>query len=439
MNRARLASATMFAVILCAGALTAGCKKDEARKKADPATEGKEPVDSKAGKATDATPEPAAPAGNWYRAALVFEKNGELPFFLDLPKEPAKGEGAIQNADERVPMDYEWKGNQVTIDTRWNYVNRIVAVEEADGSLKGKWTRDTPLWGEVVRPFKASKIDKPDPALRFPGDKAAPDKAANDVTGVWKFKFETHGEGKGNLRQTPDGAVTSYIRPAPLGDFRFMTGNVRGDKVLLSTFNGNVANLIDAKLTDGGKKMKGTINMQNVWIEPFTAEKVDDFELANPVHMKKGKKTISVPELKKYKGKPVVLKIFATWCPICNDAAPFFTQLYSDYHPKGLEMLSVAYDLTEDEKVLKEKVARYKDIHKVTWEVSEVTTTPQEWAGDMPPEVEGWLGFPVIAWIRPDGTVYKVYGGYYGPAAQPEHEKINAQFRQWTDELLAGK
>ena len=224
-----------------------------------------------------------------------------------------------------------------------------------------------------------------------------------------------------------------------MGDMRFLAGNVRGNELTMSTFNGNVANVVHATVSKDGKKMKGKLSMYDAFVDEFTAEKVPDFDLASPTRMKKGKKQLSIPELKGYKGKPVIVTVMATWCPICNDFTPFLSKLYGDYHPKGLEVLMLAYDLSEDEKSNAEKIEEFKKKYSITWEIQQRPTTPQTWLPNMPPEIEGWMGFPVIAWVRPDGSVYKVYSGYYGPAAQPEHDEINRQFTQWTDELLAGK
>lgn len=42
-----------------------------------------------------------------------------------------------------------------------------------------------------------------------------------------------------------------------------------------------------------------------------------------------------------YRGHPVLLEFFATWCDHCHHEAPLLENLYSAYHRKGLEMVSV--------------------------------------------------------------------------------------------------
>ena len=45
--------------------------------------------------------------------------------------------------------------------------------------------------------------------------------------------------------------------------------------------------------------------------------------------------------LSAYKGHPVLLEFFASWCEHCQHEAPRLENLYSAYHGKGLEMVSV--------------------------------------------------------------------------------------------------
>jgi cytochrome c biogenesis protein CcmG/thiol:disulfide interchange protein DsbE len=45
--------------------------------------------------------------------------------------------------------------------------------------------------------------------------------------------------------------------------------------------------------------------------------------------------------LAKFKGKPVYLNFFASWCGPCNEEAGSVTQLYNKYHAKGLQTIGV--------------------------------------------------------------------------------------------------
>ena len=46
-------------------------------------------------------------------------------------------------------------------------------------------------------------------------------------------------------------------------------------------------------------------------------------------------------ELASLRGKPVYLNFFATWCPPCNEEAPYINQFQKEYAPRGLQVVGV--------------------------------------------------------------------------------------------------
>lgn len=380
------------------------------------------------------SPADAAPeSGTWYRGQLDYPKLGKLGFFLHVPPVGTNGGAYVRNHDEKTDFDAQWQGNRLTVTAPWTYTSVIAAERGPDGVLKGTWTRDTPLWGKVVRPFVGEPIDGPDPKLRYPSTGAP----AADVSGSWKFQFAEHKEGKGVFAQTPDGVVTGSIRPGQLGDVRVLGGKLSGNELVLSHFNGNSANLIVASVSADGLSMSGTMSMQDVWIEKFTAKKVADFDHVKKVHLKKGHTRVTLKGLDKYKGKPTLAMIFATWCPSCNDATPYLKKLYATYHPQGFEILAVSYDLSEDEKQTRAAVEKYRTMHQVPWELDSVLCTTDNWAAAMPPELEGWDGLPILMLIRADGTVQTTYGGWFGPTTGADGERLRAWFEEEVKTLIA--
>ena len=48
--------------------------------------------------------------------------------------------------------------------------------------------------------------------------------------------------------------------------------------------------------------------------------------------------------LSKFRGKPVILDFFASWCSACATHAPLLVDLYGRYHARGLEVVGVSFD-----------------------------------------------------------------------------------------------
>lgn len=416
---------TLGSFVICTVGVLGACKKDSTPPAATPAVQ--------------AGDKPPVEPGSWYRARLVFDGIGDLPFFLHVPPVGQNGRAYVVNGDETANFNAEWRDNEITITGPWTYTSVIEAqLRKPGGALEGTWTRDTPLWGAVVRNFVATPIAEPDPRTRFsPGDATASQAAPVNVAGTWHFQFEQHQDGKGAFEQTADGVLHGYVKPGQLGDIRFLAGNIHGGKLALSQFNGNAANLVLADVAPDGRTMSGTMSMQNVWNEKFTAQKVDDYHFVNKVHLKEGKQTVTLKGLDKYRGKPTLAIIFATWCSSCNDAYPVFKQLYATYHAQGLEVLGVAYDLTDDDKANQAQLDSFRAQHQIPWELLEVPCTPETWASAMPPEIEGWDGLPITLLVRPDGTVQTVFGGWFGPATGAEGEQLRKSFEASIREMVA--
>lgn len=60
-----------------------------------------------------------------------------------------------------------------------------------------------------------------------------------------------------------------------------------------------------------------------------------------------------------YKGKVVLLNIWATWCGPCREEMPSMEKLYKEFGPQGLEIVAVSVDDPGTEKQIREFVKEY--------------------------------------------------------------------------------
>ncbi|HWZ54011.1 MAG TPA: TlpA disulfide reductase family protein [Candidatus Acidoferrales bacterium] len=62
--------------------------------------------------------------------------------------------------------------------------------------------------------------------------------------------------------------------------------------------------------------------------------------------------------LAKYRGKPLVVTFWATWCEPCRDEFPLLVQLQKQYAPQGLAIFGVSLDDDSDMNLVRRFIAR---------------------------------------------------------------------------------
>ncbi len=66
--------------------------------------------------------------------------------------------------------------------------------------------------------------------------------------------------------------------------------------------------------------------------------------------------------LDQYRGKPVLITFWATWCEPCRDEYPMLNELAKQYAPKGLRVVGVDFDQDGDLILMRRFIARYKPV-----------------------------------------------------------------------------
>jgi thiol-disulfide isomerase/thioredoxin len=92
--------------------------------------------------------------------------------------------------------------------------------------------------------------------------------------------------------------------------------------------------------------------------------------------------------LAQYRGKPVLMTFWATWCEPCRDEYPMLNELAKQYAPKGLKVVGVNFDQDGDLILMRRFIARYKPIfpnyRKTGGESEFQQAVLPEWKGALP-------------------------------------------------------
>ena len=122
--------------------------------------------------------------------------------------------------------------------------------------------------------------------------------------------------------------------------------------------------------------------------------------------------------LQQYKGQPLLVTFWATWCEPCRDEYPMLNGLAKQYAPQGLKVVGINLDQDGDLILMRRFLARYKPIfpnyRKTKGDEDAFTNTV----------MQGWNGaIPASFFYSKDGTQI---GHLVG---QSDHDTYDAAIR----------
>ncbi len=389
--------------------------------------------------------ESAAPVADTWRAVLA-SPGGELPFTLLIRADgKALSAFAVNGAEEARFDSASLEGRTLRLRIEV-YESEIAAELSADGrTLSGAWTKGK-------RPPVAFLATRGD-ARRFlpPAEpKAAPARA---IAGAWAASFGTGEKAEAARGEfTLDGERVRGTFLTPVGDHRYLEGDFRGGRLRLSRFDGSAASLYLAELQPDGS-LQGQL-WRGASPTPFSARRVDAASseglpdafalagLANP----EGRLRFRFPDLAgqevalddaRFRGRVVLVNIFGSWCPNCNDEAPLLREWRNRYAGKGFEIVGLAYEQTGDKEGDRRSVQKFARRHGLEHPLLLAGISDRKAAAATLPDFTGLFAFPTNILVDRQGRVRKIHSGFAGPATGEHHRRLVTELERLIEGLLA--
>ncbi len=387
------------------------------------------------------SPERPAPTleGLWH--AELKSPGGPLPFGLQIRKE----QGWALNGKERAPLSgVERRGEKVVLSFA-GYDAQIDAQLTSQGThLEGTWTKRGSN-RQIRLPFSARRGAAP----RFESQPAS-----GDASGIWKVEFKDDSgtqAARARFTQSEDGIVTGTFL-TPTGDYRFLEGVLDGSTLRLSCFDGAHAFLFVAKLNDS--RLTGDFWSSDRYHATWTGERVARAEQA-PLPDPYGLATLTNKDRKlnfafedldakmvrasdpRFEGKVLLVDIFGTWCPNCNDQAPYLVKWHQQYRDQGLEVVGLAYEISGDQTRDREMLRRYRQRHGITFPLLLGGVSDKKKAGETLPDLSAVVAYPTTVFVGRDGTVRAVHTGFAGPGTGAEHTELIRSMQARIEGLLS--
>jgi cytochrome c biogenesis protein CcmG, thiol:disulfide interchange protein DsbE len=114
--------------------------------------------------------------------------------------------------------------------------------------------------------------------------------------------------------------------------------------------------------------------------------------------------TLSLSDLR---GQPVLLNVWATWCPPCREEMPHLEELHTRYAPRGLRVVGVSVDTRGSEGAIRQFL-----------DEAGVSFTILHDAADVVSREFRTIGVPETFLIDRDGIVRRRWIGKFDPLAE---------------------
>jgi thiol-disulfide isomerase/thioredoxin len=387
--------------------------------------------------------------GSW--VASVECPGGPIRFGLQLEATPTGLAARVVNAGEVRPVSVaKWNGSQLGL--RFDpYDSNIRATLDDKGRMVGRWSKLSS--GRIVElPFKADRGQGWDPGA-FP---------ALDLAGRWAARFSASDDPAVLVLERRVGPAVPIPRGEPcdllgtflttLGDYRFLSGwsTTRDDSLELACFDGAHAFLFRARLLEDGS-LAGDFWSADRWHETWSAVRDPDAALPDPFGISAWNREVRLADLaypdlegrlraldeEAFRGKARILQVFGTWCPNCNDEAPFLAELDDRYRARGLSVLGLAFEHGDDHAYAAGRVRAYAERYGIRFPILVAGTSDKQAASEAFPLLDRVRAFPTTLFLDHKGEVRAVHTGFSGPASGGEHEKLRADFERLIETLLA--
>jgi thiol-disulfide isomerase/thioredoxin len=382
--------------------------------------------------------------GTW-RGVLKTSTGNNLPFNFILTDTAGVPLITIINGDERFKVtDVKINGDSVFI--HMPLFDSEFKLRHEANFLVGKWIKHSGN-KEVAMDFVA----QPNAAWRFFKDTPTP---TYNLTGRWSAVF---GDGDkrdttvGEFKQTGSKLTGTFLTTT--GDFRYLEGSVAGDSLYLSCFDGGHAFIFTAKINGDQSLTDGKFYAGYSGLDHWTAVRNENAKLPDAyslTFLKPGYNKIAFTfrdlngnkvslSDNRFKNKVVIVQILGSWCPNCMDETTFLVNnYYNKYHPKGVEIVGLAYERTTDFAQSKRTVEQLKDHFNIPYPLLITGYTPGR--GDPQkslPMLADFKGFPTTIIIDKKGDVRKIHTGFSGPGTGDYYTQFIDEFEKLTDDLLA--
>jgi len=277
--------------------------------------------------------------------------------------------------------------------------------------------------------------------------------ASVNVSGKWMADFfsdaTNHSPGVGVFEQKGSAVTGTFLRTS--GDYRFLQGNVSGDSLFLSYFDGSGVNMLRAKINGSqltGKYTSGLSGVRTVEAKFDPAAALPDLKKLSFLKPGFDRIDFKLPTTsgeqislrdERFKNKVVVIELMGSWCPNCLDESRYLSPFYKKYKDKGVEVIGLAFENSADIAIAGPKITNFQKKIGITYPLLFAGTAEDKTIAQVLPMLSKMNGYPTTFIIDKKGIVREIHTGFSGPGTGKYYADWISDFEQTIQSLLAEK
>ncbi len=389
------------------------------------------------------TPPPPAAAPLPWRGVLLLSDSVSLPFEFTWQPETDTPMW-ILNGSERIPvpdLDIKTKGDSFLIDLP--VFESFLLVNQGKDGWTGVWADESR--GPAYRiPFRAR------PAARGRFFDEAATIQPEPLAARWAVRFSPGTADEypavGLFEAKGDTLTGTFLTET--GDYRYLAGQLRGDSLWLSAFDGSHAFLFTARIQ--GDSLAGQFYSGNHWQEPWVAvaDSAASLRDANTLTFLKPGETLefAFPDLRgdtlrfpsaETEGKVVLIQLLGSWCPNCMDETRLLAEWHDTYGPRGLEIMGLAFERRQDLAAAQEAVRSMARRLEADYPMAIASLSASKTAAaEKLPALSTVLAFPTTILLDRRGQVQRVHTGFSGPGTGEAYVAFRKEYEALLEKLL---
>lgn len=383
-------------------------------------------------------------AGIW-RGALQRLDGNEIAFNFEVRSQQNKITLIIHNAAEKIEVtDVSFSGDSCFVNMPV-FESQFRLKMKNTTFLEGLWIRGSSSRNLIV-PFKA-EYGK---TYRYKTD----GNPAQNITGRWATTFladDGNEEAIAEFSQKGSKLTGTFLTTS--GDYRYLEGVVYNGILQLSGFDGGHAYYFSGKIKDAKTITNGLFVSGPAYKQQWIAEKNELAKLPeneSAMYVKPGQeklnftftdldgKKVSITD-ERFKNKVVVVQLMGSWCPNCMDETAFLSNFYNKNKSRGIEMIALAYEYSENFERSKKSLQKFQQHFNVQYPmlITGVKASDTLRTQKTLPQLTPIKTFPTTIFIGRDGEVKKIDTGFNGPGTGVHYDEYKKTFNYIIDELLA--